>query len=581
MFIERTYLSGSVRYNRTNKISEMINMHALANAKAISNLGIIILMLGSAIFGGIISYMWVISNFYLEPRNTVDLVITDAKFPVNHADFFNITAMNPSHSPSATNITQIYFTVEGDNGIYNVTKTNPGLPISLEKGTFKTIKCFPQGGWGQFAGKTITVHVIGTNATGAIRSVKTKYVKLETDVDFNAAVSCKRFNVTVENDPYSAINLTLKKIYINWQSPENITLLPERENITLPMTIPIRKRISLQCFYDWETLVNPMVRIETSEGYIVEKRANASASVLLLISDVRFNETNPDEMSLKISNSAESSTLVDVSRVVLTYDNGTQYSINANLRINRNESVTFNCHWPWKNYRDRNVTITAYTKQGFASPSKTVKTPPQVVWKIADVNCDLGNTTFFWVDVTNMPCSLYEINVTGIDFNSHSTNMTSLIIFTGDQKVFTCEYNWTSFVGKNANITVHVLYKRNESSSISYSLTLPYFKIVDVSFSSFLLGNPYVNITVCNSEFSTINATITEILIETENGTYLIDGTLTNPQISPNGYELTKGMNVTIVCPWNWRTYSNQEVTVRVHTADGCEATKTVIIPSS
>ncbi|RLI22519.1 hypothetical protein DRO45_00775, partial [Candidatus Bathyarchaeota archaeon] len=82
---------------------------------------------------------------------------------------------------------------------------------------------------------------------------------------------------TVKNDPDSAINLTLKKIYVNWQNPENITLLTKHENISLPISVPIGKEIPLQCFYDWETLVNPTVRIETSEGYIVEKSANANA----------------------------------------------------------------------------------------------------------------------------------------------------------------------------------------------------------------------------------------------------------------------------------------------------------------
>jgi len=439
-------------------------MYKLTSTKAISTLGIILLLLCSAIFGGIISYMWVMSNFYLEPENTVDLVITEANFPVDHADFFNITVMNPTHSSSDTNITQIYFTVEGDNNIHNVTKTDLGeFPISLERGTAKTIKCIEN--WGQFAGKTITVHVIGTNSTGATRSVKTKYVKLNVDVNFNQTVSCKHFNITVKNDPNSAINLTLKKIYVNWQNPENITLLTKHENISLPISVPIGKEIPLQCFYDWETLVNPTVRIETSEGYIVEKSANANATMLLLITNVKFNETNPDEVNLTIFNSALSSTLVDVSKIVLTYDNGTQYTINASLRIGRNENVTFSCHWPWMNYRNRNVTVVAYTKQGFASQSKTVKTPPEVVWKITDVKFDLDDTERFSVNVTNMPCSLYDINVTEIDFNSHNTTVTSSIVSIGNQSTFTCEYNWTSSVGKDATIFMFFIKEMNHRQS--------------------------------------------------------------------------------------------------------------------
>jgi len=102
---------------------------------------------------------------------------------------------------------------------------------------------------------------------------------------------------------------------------------------------------------------------------------------------------------------------------------------------------------------------------------------------------------------------------------------------------------------------------------------LPYFKITEVSFSNFSLGNPYVNVTVYTSEFSTVNATVTELFIEAENGTCLFNATITD------GYELPKGMNMSIVYSWDWTRYSGQEITVRVRAADGSEATKNVTVP--
>lgn len=557
----------------------------ISNKKAVSTLTLIILMLCAAVLGGIISYMSVIANFYLEPENTVGLVITEVNFPVDHADYFDITIMNPSHSPSGTNIAEIYFTSDGKRK--NVTNTDLGeLPIFLERGNSKTIRCFEK--WGQFAGKTITVHVSATDASGAVRSVKTEYVKLEMEVEFDAAVSCKQFNLTIRNYPQSAINLTLTKVYINWEIPENIVLLPNCENATFPMSLPLNRSVSFQCFYDWESFVNPLVHVETLEGYYIEKRANATASILLLTTDVAFNETSSNEISVAILNSAESSTPVDITNIALAYDNKTDF-INGSLvnpplpyRLEKNKTVTFNCIWNWSNqsYRDINTTITAHTKQGFVSQSKTVRTPPQVVGKITDVRFDLDDTENFFVNVTNMPCSLHQINVTKIELDQNLTVMNYSIIDVGKQVMFNCKYNWTSFVGQNATITVHITYNENETS-ILCNLTLPYFKIRGVPFSNFSLGNSYVNITIYTSEFSTINATITQIFIETEGGTRLIDGTITSPKISPDGYELAKGIEITIVCPWDWNPYLGENVTVIVQTADGFQASKTVQVEQS
>jgi hypothetical protein len=61
------------------------------NKKAVSTLILIILMLCAAVLGGIIAYMSVIANFYLEPENTVGLVITEVYFTVDHADYFEVT----------------------------------------------------------------------------------------------------------------------------------------------------------------------------------------------------------------------------------------------------------------------------------------------------------------------------------------------------------------------------------------------------------------------------------------------------------------------------------------------------------
>ena len=562
----------------------------LVNKKAVSTLILAILILCSAVFGAFLSYMWVMANFYLEPE-TVDLVITNVDFPVDHADYFYVTVMNPSHSPFGTNITEIYFTVEGDNKLYNVTDTSPeSLPITLERGTSETIKCLLS--WGEFAGKIITVHVSAMNASGAVVYTSTEYVKLEVTAILNAALSCKQFNVAIKNDPQSAINLTLTKIYINRMPIENISRLPDDQNVTFPIDAVAGNPISLRCLYNWETFKNPTIRVETSEGYYAETSANATASVLLLITDVAFNETNPNanETSITVSNSELSSTLVDISDIALTYSNGTKYHINGSYtnpsfapyyRLDVNKTVTFNhCIWNWRNYRGQNITIAVNVKQGFTPTSRTIKTPQSVIFKITELNFNLTDTSHFLVTVANMRCSLQNINITKIKVNGTDTASTNQIVNIGEEEIFNCTFDWASFRGKDISITAHTL---DGLYTAPKSITLPSvdLKILvdEYDFAKSPEGIPYVNITVENTLFSNRNVTVTQIIFKTENTTDTINGALTNPALVPNGYTLNVNANVTILCPWNWTLYQNQTVTITVQTAEGFSISQTFQIP--
>ena len=562
----------------------------LANRKAVSTIILVILILCSAVFGAFLSYMWVMANFYLEPK-TVGLVITNVDFPVDHADYFYVTVMNPSHSPSGTNITEIYFSVEGNDKVYNVTDTYPeALPIPLEKGTNKTIKC--NRNWGEFAGKTIAVHMSATNASGAEASAETKLVKLELNTRFNATVSCKQFNVTIRNNPQSAINLTLTNIKVDLVPIENASLLPDDQNVTFPINLYNGTSVSLRCLYNWENFKNPTVRVETSEGYYAEASTSVTANVLLSITDVVFNETNPDEISLTVLNSEVSSTPVDISDIVLTYRNGTQdqqYHINGTLtipqfvsyyRLGIGNTTTFNhCIWNWTNYRNENITIAVHVRQGFTPASKTVTTLQPVIFKITELNFNLTETDHFMVKIANMLCSLQDINITKIKLNENETTFETQIIHIDEEKIFNCNFSWTSFRGKNVTITAYT----KDGLSFPETITLPSvdLKILvsEHDFAKSIEGIPYVNITVVNTLFSNRTVKVTQIIFKTENTTDTINGALTNPALVPNGYTLTVGANVTTLCPWNWMLYQNQNVTITVQTAEGFSISQTFQIP--
>ncbi len=527
-------------------------------------------MLGSAVSGALLSYMFVIASFYLEPEN-VNLVITEVNFPVNHADYFYVTLMNPSHSPSNARITAISFTVEGNNQVYMVTSTSPeSLPITVEKGSSKTIKCFKS--WGEFAGKTITVHVSVADGSGAVASVETGLVKLGLTVKFNSTISCRHFNITITNNPESVIGLTLTKLYVNLESIETAKQLPDGQNVTIfGINLPIGQPVSLQCIYNWETLVNPKVRVETLEGYYVEVTANANASVLLLITDVVFNEVNPDEVNITVSNSKDSGSLVDITSIVLAY-NETEYIVNGSLSnppipypLQRGNNVTFSCIWPWRDYRNKNVTITVYTKQGYTPVSKTVKTPKEIIFKISSI-FNLTDTNYFLVNVTNVPCSLQNITVTEIKLNTNPSNFTSQTIPIGNWTQFNCTFDWRAFRGRTVSITVNA-----SNIIVSQNVTLPYvlLKIIYANFTTTENGKIF-NVTIENSGNSLVNATVARIIVRFENEIVF--------QSEGVGYVIETGKNATLTFSWDWNEYDNEEVTISVYTAESLEFVNTFIV---
>jgi hypothetical protein len=118
-------------------------------------------------------------------------------------------------------------------------------------------------------------------------------------------------------------------------------------------------------------------------------------------------------------------------------------------------------------------------------------------------------------------------------------------------------------------VTAYITYDSNESQ-LTYNLTIPYLEITNASFFYLSPGSPYVNVTVHNSEFSNINATITQVYVETENGTV--------PIASAAGQEIPVGTDAVMLCPWQWSPYVGQNVTITIQTADGYQTSATFIV---
>jgi hypothetical protein len=548
-------------------VFEVGKLRLIKEKKAISTFVLVLLILCAATVGSLVSYWWVMGNFYLEPENTVALTITNATFPVYHADYFTFTILNPSNSISSTNITAIYLTAGGSNVTYNVTTTYPDtLPIKMDKATSKTIKCFKN--WGELAGQNITIHVLPLEGSGATKTVETKYVKMDLEVFFDANASCTQFSTAVVNEVGSAINLTLTKVLIN-----EFSLTGENLSKTLPQNVTNNDvPVSFVCKYNWENLVDKIVRVETAEGYYAETTSNVNASALLSIDDVKFSETNSTEFSVTVSNSNVSKNAVNINKIALTYGNDTKQYINGSLttptfnstyRLEVNTTVTFNhCIWNWTNHRDENVTITVYTEQNFTAVSRKVISPQSIVFKISPI-FSLNSTTYFLVNVTNTPVSLNNIIVTQIKINNTQASITSQTVLIGEWRQFTCFLNWADLRGEEVFVYVNA-----SNVIVSQILTLPHvqFDIVGHGNAS---DKTKFNVTIVSSSNS-FNATLDKIIVILGNKTVFQCENL-DFLIQPDG-------NITLSFPWNWSSIDLTQVTISVYTTENLVFNGTITV---
>ena len=320
--------------------------------------------------------------------------------------------------------------------------------------------------------------------------------------------------------------------------------------------------------------------METSEKYYAESSTNATANVLLLITDVVFNEMNPDEISITVLNSEASSTPVDIIDIALTYSNGTEHHINGSYtnpsfapyyRLDISKAVTFNhCIWNWTNYRDQNITITVNVKQGFTPASKTVKTPQPIVLRITELDFNLTNTECFLLTVRNMPCSLQNATITNatiVYINPIKINQTTpgipYNLTIEEPQTFNCTFDWSGYKGRNVTVNIYA-----SQYNANYTITLPTV-ILNVTFNS-NVSMQYFSINIQNNAFSTINITGINV-----NGTW-INTTLTYPSLP---ITVQNAKTLLILCPLNWQLLSGDDITIVVTTSNGFEVTTEVRVP--
>jgi hypothetical protein len=543
---------------------------------AISNLFMVLLILTSLIVGALLSYMWVMGSFWNMPQNVTTLAVEDVVFPSNDFSYFNVTVVNPSNSASDVNMTSIKVLREGNSETYDVQYADPVFPFPMTIGTRQTFKCFRN--WSNFTGENLRVEPVAGNA-----SILSKvYVPPKTKLiisDFNASENIRYFSLKVQNDPTSTLNLSISEILADGLVVSNSTP-------PLPFNLSVGQTQTFQIDWNWGILTgrNSTITIRTAEEFEQIYTTPKILGAYAYVDAVEFYYTDSAYLNVTVRNSPESTTETTINGLKITLSNQTTIMpstlppLNVSafpIKLPPNQSITIRCLWDWSAFRNETITVQVLTREGFTVQNKTRDTPPPIVWDLGDIKFDVSDLENFSVNVTNRLMSVQEINITGIEFNQNGTVMTPTIVAPGTQNTIQCTYNWTGFVGSSINITVQATYG-TEQTSISRTIILPYFGVVNASYSNFSTGNPYLNITVYNSQYSKTNATIVQISVNVDNSTFVLDGTIAVPRISTQGYTITPASEATFTCPWDWNLYVGKDLTIVVKASNGFQISTTL-----
>jgi len=555
--------------------------------KAVSNLLLIILMIVSAILGGIVSYMFTIALFIELPEETA-LAITGVYFDAENATAFTVSVLNPSYSPTAANITKIALSLKGETQLYDVIKTSPSIQNGtiVQKGEVKNITCLnilkgkANVTWGrfagEFAGKTVIVHVFAEGYSAANMEAKIPFVKLKVvDLQFNSLVSFKKFNLTISSDVQSEVNLTIKQILVSGVS-DLVLISP-----TLPYVVT-HEPVQFVFNGSWHGIVKAILTIYTEEGWIFTRDVELSR-VQAAIRDIVFDENYTDRFNVTIINFAESANHINVAKFFITLDNETKITIEdpeyLKVQIPPNTTRTFLVNWTWANYRGREITLSAYFLQDFETSIATTTTPQPVILKLLnkDEAFKLQDKTHFNITLQNHLSSLYAVNITKITVKETGELINGtladpalpygLIKPNGTASFYCNISDWSKdYAGKNLTLTVHIVANETlDNYTFNFTFTLPAaeFKIITITCVE-IGGTNYLNITVENMNYSVWNLTIAKIVIVLPDQTEL-------EQVFPaSQITVEKGSIAIILCLFNYGEYDG-DITVTVVSSEGIE----------
>ena len=275
------------------------------------------------------------------------------------------------------------------------------------------------------------------------------------------------FNITVLNPTYSPSKATIKEIWV--ATADNTTHQVTDIDPQLPYELGKGETKAFNCNWDWGSYTSQalkiMILVEDGSGAVYEVE---TAEVGLEITSAVFNPEYSDYFNLSIRNAAGSPSDFNITKITVTMENGTEFQVHETTPsipglVEIGTTTTFMCSWDWTTYREMNVTINAFTSEGYAF-HRTATTPKKAQLTITDPVFDTTNMTSFNITVTNSEYSIDVANLTTIEVVF--SNYTSLevpveeppalpyVIQIGDSVTLKCILDWSGLSEETIGIYV-------------------------------------------------------------------------------------------------------------------------------
>ncbi|MGD2065938.1 MAG: hypothetical protein PVI43_02050 [Candidatus Bathyarchaeota archaeon] len=254
------------------------------------------------------------------------------------------------------------------------------------------------------------------------------YLNLEIEVPEKTTISVidagldtqntEEFSITILNPTYSPTEATIKEIWV--ATADNTVHQVTDTDPELPYTLEKGEEKTYNCDWDWGSYTSQTMKIivlvEDGSGAVYEVE---TAAVGLEITSTVFNPEFSEHFNVSIRNAAGSASDLNVTKITVTMENGTDFQIrqitpSIPKLVEIGTTTTFMCEWDWTTYRGMNVTVNAFTSEGYAF-HRTSTTPKKAQLTITDPIFDTTNMTYFNITVSNSEYSIDVANLTTVE----------------------------------------------------------------------------------------------------------------------------------------------------------------------
>ncbi len=285
-----------------------------------------------------------------------------------------------------------------------------------------------------------------------------------TDVTFDTNTP-GTFDVTVLNPTYSPTYANITQIYVI--TPDDSIYAIDEAEPALPMLVNKGKEQTFTCTWNWadysDESIKVVVIVEDGSGSVYQTDV---APVKMTISPV-FTVADTQHFNVTINNLEGSALDLTVNKVTVTLDNGTEIEmtqITPTLpkEIAMGGRQAFKFTWDWTNYRERTLTITVYTDEGFEFTKETT-TADVVQLVFTDIDFNTSDFTSFKVTAKNQETSISSADVSKVEVFFENGTVTEVPIETpttpytlqiGETVTLTCTFEWEQYRGETLSVSV-------------------------------------------------------------------------------------------------------------------------------